>query len=83
MPDITGAAALVDRTDKTYAPRNAPTAPGIAILPTTRQSTLFNRECEIPRRMLVPSSDKCTVADATAGLSRGSMVTNKVLAITP
>ena len=50
----------------TYAPRTAPMAPGIARMPTTRQSTLPNFQWDAPEARLVPTSAKCTEADAMA-----------------
>ena len=74
MAAITGAAASVERLDNTVAPAKAPIAPGPAILVTTRQSTFFSFQCDRPEAMLVPSSEKCTDADAAAGLARAETV---------
>ena len=63
-----GAAASVDRWDSTVAPRKAPIAPGPAIRATTRQSTFCSRQWEMPEAMFVPSSEKCTEAEAAAGV---------------
>ena len=43
-----GAAASVDSEDSTVAPRKAPIAPGPAIRATTRQSTFFSLQWEMP-----------------------------------
>jgi hypothetical protein len=53
--------------DSTTAPRKAPRKPGKVISRTVRQSTLPNRQWETPDTAVVPSSARCTVADATAG----------------
>ena len=68
MIDMIGFAQAVDRAARTVAPRNAPTAPGPAILATTGQSTFRSRQCETPEARLVPSSLKCTEADAASGV---------------
>ena len=53
--------------DSTTAPRKAPTAPGKVIQRTVRQSTLPKRQWETPDTAVVPSSARCTVAEAAAG----------------
>jgi hypothetical protein len=53
--------------DSTTAPRNAPTKPGKVIIRTVRQSTLPKRQWETPDTAVVPSSARCTVAEAAAG----------------
>ena len=53
--------------DSQVAPRNAKTPPGTAMMPTTRQSTLPNRQCAAPETRVVPTSDRCTAAEAAAG----------------
>lgn len=78
---MTGAAASVDSCDRMVAPRKAPTAPGIAIRRTTRQSTLPNFQCETPDTRVVPISARCTVADAAAGLV--PIARSSVVVVTP
>ncbi|PSK62419.1 hypothetical protein B0E53_05666 [Micromonospora sp. MH33] len=67
MAAIQGAADSVEMELRKVAPANEPTAPGSAIRPTTRQSTLPNRQCEIPAARVVPISARCTEAEAAAG----------------
>ena len=67
MAAIHGAAASVEMELRNVAPANAPIAPGSAIRPTTRQSTLPKRQCETPAASVVPISARCTEADAAAG----------------
>ena len=62
-------AASVDSRASTVAPRNAPTAPGTPSRVTSRQSTLPNRQCDTPDARVVPTSARCTDADAVAGAS--------------
>ena len=76
-----GAAASVDSEDNTVAPRKAPIAPGPAIRATTRQSTFFSRQWEMPEAMFVPSSEMCTEADAAAGVRPAS--SSSVVDVTP
>ena len=76
-----GAAASVDSEDRTVAPRKAPIAPGPAIRETTRQSTFFSFQWDSPEARLVPSSEKCTDAEAAAGVSPARI--NKELEVTP
>ena len=71
----------MDRLDSTWAPANAPTAPGRPILATTFQSTLPNRQWARPDIRLVPISAKCTVAEAAAGLL--PMASSRVVEVTP
>ena len=42
-------------------------APGTMRGSVVFQSTLPRRQCEKPDAAVVPSSDRCTLADATAG----------------
>src|SRR5690606_4678325 len=81
MPDIQGAAASVEIDDSTVAPRKPPMHPGIANQPTTDQSTLRSRQCEIPEDNDVPSSARCTEAEAMAGAV--PTASSPVLAVTP
>ena len=64
---VSGAAASVDRFDRTVAPAKAPTAPGTARRRTTFQSTLPKRQWEMPEASVVPSSAVWTTALAWAG----------------
>jgi hypothetical protein len=57
----------VDSPDRTVAPAKAPTAPGTPSRSTIRQSTLPKRQCDAPATSVVPSSDRCTDAEAAAG----------------
>ena len=50
------------------APAKAPIAPGTPSRATSRQSTLPSFQCDTPDATLVPSSARCTDADAIAGL---------------
>jgi hypothetical protein len=43
-------------------------APGPAIRVTTRQSTFLSFQCDRPEARFVPSSEKCTDAEAAAGV---------------
>jgi len=65
----------------TTAPRNAPMPPGIAIQRTVCQLTLPNLQCDIPETNVVPTSDRCTLADAAAGAIPA--VNNNVVDVTP
>ncbi len=76
-----GAATSVDRLDRKVAPANAPTAPGMPILATTFQSTLLNRQWEMPEARVVPISARCTVADAAAALV--PIASSRVVEVTP
>ena len=67
MPATHGLAVSPSSDDSTTAPVKAPTAPGKVIRRTVRQSTLPKRQCETPDTAVVPSSARCTVAEATAG----------------
>ena len=64
---IHGVAASVDRPDRNVAPAKAPTAPGTPRRSTIRQSTLPKRQWEAPDTSVVPSSERCTDAEAAAG----------------
>jgi hypothetical protein len=55
------------RLDNHVAPRKAKMPPGNAMMPTTRQSTLPKRQCAAPETSVVPTSDRCTAAEAAAG----------------
>ncbi len=81
MPAVHGLATSVESMPSTVAPANAPTAPGTAIPPTTRQSTLPNRQCATPEASDVPTSDRCTDAEATTGASPA--VSSSVVDVTP
>jgi hypothetical protein len=76
-----GFAQSVDSPDNTVAPRNAPTAPGPAILATTGQSTFRKRQCDTPDARFVPSSLKCTEAEAATGVRPAN--TSRVDDVTP
>jgi len=67
-----GFAQSVDSAERTVAPTNAPTAPGPAILATTGYSTFLSRQCDNPEAIFVPSSLKCTDADAATGVKPAS-----------
>jgi len=81
IPAIQGAAAAVGIQESTVAPANAPTAPGTAIRPTTRQSMLPNRQCATPRASAVKTSARWTEAEAEAGVN--PMISSSVLEVTP
>jgi hypothetical protein len=68
MPAIQGVATSAEIELRTTAPRNAPIAPGIPIRRTVLQSTLPKRQCEAPDASVVPSSARCTDAEAVTGL---------------
>ena len=53
--------------DSTTAPTKAPMKPGKVIRRTVRQSTLPKRQWDTPDTAVVPSSARCTVAEAAAG----------------
>src|SRR5215211_2763592 len=61
------AASAVMNELNTTAPRNAPIAPGMASGHTFAQSTLPNRQWEMPEAAVVPTSAMCTLAEASAG----------------
>src|SRR3712207_1740144 len=63
------------------APKNAPRPPGTAIHRILPQSTLPNRQCEIPDTAQVPTSEMCTLADASAG--EIPTANNSVVDVTP
>lgn len=46
---------------------NAKIPPGTAMMPTMRQSTLPNFQCDAPDTIVVPTSERCTAAEAAAG----------------
>jgi hypothetical protein len=64
---MNGSAASADSDESATAPRNAPTKPGRLISRTQRHSTLPKRVCDAADTATVPTSARCTVADATAG----------------
>src|ERR687893_720651 len=76
-----GWAASAEMELKTTAPKKAPMPPGTAIQPTLPQSTLPNLQCETPDASVVPTSDKCTAAEAAAGAI--PTVNNNVVEVTP
>ncbi len=63
------------------APRNAPVAPGTPRVSTIFQSTLPNFQCDSPEASDVPSSARCTEAEARAGVSPA--VSRIVVEVTP
>ena len=63
------------------APMKAPTAPGSAMVRTTRQSTLPKEWCEMPEAAVVPSWASCTMAEAMAGLV--PIISSSVVEVTP
>jgi hypothetical protein len=67
-PDVHGRAAERSIVLRTIAPTNAARPPGTAILIIVGQSTFPNLMWEIPEKAVVPTSAKCTTADAAAGL---------------
>ena len=67
MVETIGLAASPSRPTRTWAPKNAVIPPGTAMIPTTRQSTLPNFQCAAPEARVVPTSDRCTMAEAEAG----------------
>ena len=79
---VSGAAASVDRFDRTVAPAKAPTAPGTARRRTTFQSTLPKRQWEMPEASVVPSSAVWTTALAWAG-PRPASAMRMVVEVTP
>lgn|GEM_PF-1587716 len=81
IPAIHGPAASVETELRTVAPAKAPTAPGTAIRPTTRQSTLPNRQWAAPEASVVPISARCTEALAEAGAIPAS--SSRVVEVTP
>src|SRR5918992_4541562 len=66
---------------KTTAPKKAPMPPGTAIQPTLPQTTLPNLQCETPDASVVPTSERCTAAEATAGAI--PTVSSNVVDVTP
>ena len=64
---MTGSADSAEIELSTTAPANAPSAPGSAMIRTTRQSTLPNRQWAVPEARQVPISARWTVPEATAG----------------
>src|SRR5919107_5571160 len=77
----TGWAASAEIELKTAAPKKAPMPPGTAIHPIFSQSTLPNFQSETPEASVVPTSDKCTAAEAAAGATPA--VNNNVVDVTP
>ena len=77
----TGWAALVDRCASTVAPAKAPTAPGPPRKSTVGQCTLRSFQWETPEKKVVPSSAKCTAAEAWAGAR--PVNSSSVVAVTP
>ena len=45
----------------------ANTPPGMAMMLTIRQSMLPKRQCAAPDASVVPTSERCTAAEAAAG----------------
>ncbi len=80
-PDVQGRAAAVESELSTTAPRKAPTAPGRATIRTVRQSMLPNRQCEMPDTRVVPTSARCTDAEAIAGVT--PVDSRRVVLVTP
>lgn len=66
-PETIGRAAAPSRFDRTDAPTKPPRAPGTPRRATSRHDTLPNLQWATPETKVVPTSDKWTVADATAG----------------
>ena len=67
MPATHGLARSAGRLESTVAPAKAPTPPGIAMIPTVRQSTFPSLWWEKPDTRVVPISEKWTAALAVAG----------------
>src|SRR5215204_2436579 len=62
-----GAAASAEITLTATAPPKAPTAPGMVNQPNLLQSTLPNLQWERPEAAVVATSERCTLAEASAG----------------
>ena len=81
MPETHGVAASPLRLARTVEPISAPMNPGPARIPTVRQSTLPNLWWEMPETRVVPSSEKCTAAEAAAGAVPAAK--SRVVEVTP
>src|SRR6266508_4515113 len=81
MPATHGRAVAPSSDDSTTAPQKPPTAPGTVMIRTVRQSTLPKRQCETPDTKVVPSSARCTVAEAAAGAVPAA--TSRVVEVSP
>ena len=80
-PAIQGVAASASSELRTTAPRKANTAPGSASGSTSRQSTFPNRWWATPETAVVPTSARCTVAEAAAGAEPAA--SSSVVELTP
>src|SRR5215203_2050775 len=78
---IGSAASAVMNALNTTAPKKAPIAPGMANGQTFDQSTLPNRQWDVPDAAVVPTSAMCTLADARAGAM--PTVDNRLCDVTP
>src|SRR3712207_5906129 len=66
---------------KTTAPKKATMPPRNAIQPSSPRSTLPNLQCETPDASVVPTSERCTAAEAAAGAI--PTVSSNVVEVTP
>ena len=63
------------------APAKAPMAPGRPMRRTSGHDTFPNRQCATPELRVVPTSARCTLAEATAG--ENPLDSSTVLVVTP